>query len=77
MSVLKGILLQASVVCSFVCIMAEILDWYNPYMNFSGHVWLAKLCIYVAVLALALLTKYGNSSQMKNRKKHLMMDAHA
>ena len=39
MSRVRGILLHVCVVCSFVCITAKILDWYNPYMNFTGHIW--------------------------------------
>lgn len=59
MNVLKGILLQMSVICSFVCIFTKILDWYNPYMDFSGHVWYIQTCLYVTVIVLALTTKYN------------------
>lgn len=45
MSVIKGIMLQVSVICSFVCIITKILDWYNPYMDFSGHVWYIQICL--------------------------------
>ena len=62
MSILKGILLQISVVCSFVCIITKILDWYNPYMNFSGHVWVAQICLYITVIVLALMARYGNKT---------------
>ena len=38
LSTIRKILLHVCVVCSLVSITAKILDWYNPYMNFSGHV---------------------------------------
>lgn len=38
LSTIRKILLHVCVVCSLVSITAKILDWYNPYMDFSGHV---------------------------------------
>lgn len=64
MSVLKGIMLQVSVICSFVCIITKILDWYNPYMDFSGHVWYIQICLYITVIILALMTKYNHSARI-------------
>lgn len=70
MSILKGVLLQVSVVCSFVCIITKILDWYNPYMDFSGHIWAVQICLYMTVIILALITKYNRYSRVKNKRKH-------
>lgn len=56
MRALRGILLQISVICSLVCIITKILDWYNPYMDFSGHVWYIQLCLYAAVITMMLLS---------------------
>lgn len=74
MKVLKGILLQISVVCSFVCIITKILDWYNPYMDFSGHTWYIQICLYGSVVTMALITKYGNPAYGRGKKydkKHI------
>ncbi len=38
LSTIRKILLHVCVVCSLVSITAKILDWYNPYMDFYGHV---------------------------------------
>lgn len=35
MNRLRGLLLHIGVICSFVCIAAKVLDWYNPYMDFT------------------------------------------
>lgn len=35
LSTIRKILLHVCVVCSLVSITAKILDWYNPYMDFS------------------------------------------
>lgn len=54
---LKGLLLHIGVICSCVCIFAKVLDWYNPFMDFSGHVWFMQTALYVTVILLALLKK--------------------
>lgn len=52
---LKGLLLYTGVICSCVCIIAKILDWFNPFMDFTGHVWYMQTALYFAVILLALL----------------------
>ena len=49
----RWILLQIAVICSFIGIATKILDWYNPYMNFSGHTFLAQIILYICVITLA------------------------
>ena len=56
MSRLRGLLLHISVISSFVCIAAKVLDWYNPYMDFTGHIWFMQLALYFAVVLLALIS---------------------
>lgn len=58
MSRVRGILLHVCVVCSFVCITAKILDWYNPYMNFTGHIWGIQMVLYLAVIILGATRTY-------------------
>ena len=50
----RGILLHISVVCSLICITTKILDYYNPYMDFSGNTVGFQFVLYVAVIALAV-----------------------
>lgn len=54
---LRGFLTNVSVVCSFVCIIVKTLDWYNPYMDFSGRAFFVQLLLYVSVLLLAFIRK--------------------
>lgn len=67
MSRVRGILLHVCVVCSCVCITAKILDWYNPYMNFTGHIWGIQMVLYLAVIILGATRTYF---QTKHRRKH-------
>ncbi len=53
----RGFLLHICVICSLVCISAKVLDWYNPYMNFSGHVMMAQMILYLAVILLAVMDR--------------------
>ena len=50
MRIFKEILRQAGVICSLVCIAAAVLDWYNPFMDFSGHVIVIQKMLYLIVL---------------------------
>ena len=54
---LNGLLLHAGVICSFVCIIAGVLDWYNPFMDFTGHIRYMQTALYLAVILLALIKK--------------------
>ena len=56
---LKGLLLHIGVICSCVCMIAKVLDWYNPFMDFTGHVWYMQITLYFAVILLALIKKPG------------------
>ena len=51
---IRFLLFQAGVVCSLILITARILDWYNPYMDFSGHVALVQLFLCVDMIFLAM-----------------------
>ena len=57
MNRLKGLLLHIGVICSCVCMIAKILDWYNPFMDFTGHVWFMQIALYFAVILLTLTKK--------------------
>lgn len=59
MRIFRGLLLHVCVVCSFVGIIAKILDWYNPFMDFSGHMLFIQVLLYLAVLILALTGTKG------------------
>lgn len=54
---LIGLLLHIGVICSCVCMIAKVLDWYNPFMDFTGHVWFMQTVLYFAVIMLALIKK--------------------
>lgn len=54
---LRGLLLHLGVICSFVCMIARVLDWYNPFMDFTGHIWYMQLTLYVMVILLVLIKK--------------------
>lgn len=55
MKMLREILLHAGVVCSFICIDAKVLDWYNPFMDFYGHIFGFQLALYLIVFVSAIL----------------------
>lgn len=58
-------LLHLCVVCSFVCIIAKVLDWYNPYMDFSNHILFIQVLLYVVIIILAYTRKEESSYKFK------------
>lgn len=54
----RDILLHAGVICSLICITAKILDWYNPYMDFTGHIQMIQEILYISVIILAITKRY-------------------
>ena len=66
MNRIRGILLHMCVVCSLVCMAAKILDWYNPYMDFTGHIWGIQMALYLSALALGII---GTSESLKRSRR--------
>lgn len=62
MSRVGEILLHVCVVCSLVCVTAKILDWYNPYMDFTGHIKGIQVALYLSVIVLGVTRKYAHSN---------------
>ena len=54
MRIFRSLLLNLCVVCSLASIVAVILDWFNPFMDFSGHMGAVRVVLYVAVIILAV-----------------------
>ena len=68
MNKIRGILLHVCVVCSLVCVTAKILDWYNPYMDFTGHIWGIQMALYLSAILLGVTRKYVSSKlEMKQK----------
>lgn len=51
---IRFLCMQAGVICSLILMTAKILDWYNPYMDFSGHVVSAQLFLCADMIFLAV-----------------------
>ena len=69
---IRGILLHISVVCALISITAKILDYYNPYMDFSGHTVMLQFLLYAAVIVLEATRRY-KAKQKKSKKTHHTM----
>lgn len=68
MSIIRGILLHMCVICSLVCMTAKILDWYNPYMNFTGHIWGIQMVLYMSAIILGITRKYAHPNMRMGKK---------
>lgn len=45
MKKLEYMMFHLCITCGYVCVIARILDWYNPYMDFSGHTAAAQVIV--------------------------------
>lgn len=68
MNKIRGTLLHVCVVCSLVCVTAKILDWYNPYMDFTGHIWGIQMALYLSAIILGVTRKYVSLKQEMKQK---------
>lgn len=55
MKTCKKILLHICMICSSIDIMTMVLDYFNPYMNFSGAVRWLHLMLFGCLLMVLLL----------------------
>ena len=62
-SLIKGVLLNICIICSMVCIALKVLDWYNPYMDFTGHAAFIPYILYVSVFLYAILQTFSGRHQ--------------
>lgn len=65
---IRETLLHICAVCSFVSIIVKILDWFNPFMDFEGHVLGAEIILYVAVIFLTVTSRHRISCHQSNKK---------
>lgn len=70
MNTVRKILVHVCVVCSLVSITAGILDWYNPYMNFTGHISGFQMLLYLVVIVLGV-TEGGKRLSGKKSREHI------
>ena len=70
LNTIRKILLHVCVVCSLVSITAGILDWYNPYMNFTGHISGIQVVLYLSVIVLGV-TAGGKIISRKETVRHV------
>ena len=54
MRFVQALLLNLCVVCSLASMVAMVLDWFNPFMDFSGHMTAVRIVLYLAVIVLAI-----------------------
>ena len=61
MKKVKKILLHIGGICSCVLIIVHILDWYNPFMDFSGYsLWVLYLLCAVMLIVNVLDTAFDS-----------------
>lgn len=67
------VFLHINVVCSLVLLTVQVLDWYNPYMDFMGHTSWILYILCVSTILLGTLAAFQPAKQipaksLKNRR---------
>lgn len=65
----RGFLLHICVICSFICMIAGVLDWYNPYMDFSGRIFWVQNILCAGVIVLAVTRPHKSVTKKQAAKK--------
>ena len=71
--IIKMIMGHICIICSLALLVIQILDWYNPFMDFMGHsmILLYPLCISAAFLgAVELYGRKPETAKVSHRKRH-------
>ena len=52
--ILRQILIHICMISCIVVAVVSILDWYNPYMDFAGHIAFAQPCLIISALLVSI-----------------------
>lgn len=70
----RKLALHICIICGIACITAKILDWYNPFMDFFGHMIyvLIVFCVSAAALVISKIRagRASNLCKTQNRHRH-------
>lgn len=69
MKTVKKIIVNMNLVCSLILLTIQVLDWYNPYMDFMGHAMWILYALCVGTIALGLLVVFEPEPH-KQRKRN-------
>lgn len=69
---MREILQNICIICSMALLAVQVLDWYNPFMDFMGHSMflLYLLCTATIVLGADRLIGPGKRKKKKNPKRN-------
>lgn len=67
------VFLHINVVCSLILLTVQVLDWYNPYMDFMGHTSWVLYILCVSTILLGTFAAFQSTKQipvkaLKNRR---------
>ena len=70
---LVGLLKDAAghvcIICGIVLLVIQVLDWYNPFMDFMGHSMFVLYALCISAISLGISEVYmGKSDTAKNMK---------
>lgn len=58
------VFLHINVVCSLILLTVQVLDWYNPYMDFMGHSSLVLYTLCISTILIGILSAFQPTKQI-------------
>ena len=65
----KIVLSHVCIICSIVLLAVQVLDWYNPFMDFMGHSMFVLYALCIGAICLGIAEAYINRPEEKIFRK--------
>lgn len=58
---------HACIICSIALLVIQILDWYNPFMDFMGHAMFVLYILCFSAICLGIIEVYVRQPKKKRK----------
>ena len=70
MELIKIVAGHACIICGIAILVIQIMDWYNPFMDFMGHSMFVLYILCIAAICLGICEVYVRIPQTIRKVRH-------
>lgn len=67
MKIMKKLFLHINIICSLILLTVQVLDWYNPYMDFMGHTSWVLYILCISTILLGIFATLHSKKQISDK----------